>query len=85
MSTHEQADNVSPDPGYKLAASGRQETEDERLVLLEQVFDPAFGRRLPALFERCGLRNIPAWRLTGQLTPRWAWAEENSYTNFSRL
>jgi SAM-dependent methyltransferase len=33
------------DPGYKLAASGRQETEDERLSLLERLFDPASRRR----------------------------------------
>jgi SAM-dependent methyltransferase len=33
------------DPGYRLSASGRQETEDERLGLLEQLFDPASRRR----------------------------------------
>lgn len=33
------------DPGYRLAASGRNETEDERLDLLEQLFDPVSRRR----------------------------------------
>jgi SAM-dependent methyltransferase len=33
------------DPGYRLAASGRQQIEDERLDLLEQLFDPASRRR----------------------------------------
>jgi SAM-dependent methyltransferase len=30
--------------GYRLAAKGRQEAEDERLALLEQLFDPASRR-----------------------------------------
>ena len=39
-------ERASPmDPGYRLSASGRQETEDERLGLLEQLFDPASRRR----------------------------------------
>src|SRR6516164_6521680 len=33
------------EPGYRLAAKGRQEPEDERLALLEQLFDPASRRR----------------------------------------
>src|SRR5947209_5934735 len=33
------------EPGYRLAATGRQEAEDERLALLEQLFDPASRRR----------------------------------------
>jgi SAM-dependent methyltransferase len=33
------------EPGYRLAARGRQEAEDERLGLLEQLFDPASRRR----------------------------------------
>jgi SAM-dependent methyltransferase len=33
------------EPGYRLAGRGRQETEDERLSLLERLFDPASRRR----------------------------------------
>jgi SAM-dependent methyltransferase len=33
------------EPGYRLAAKGRLEPEDERLALLEQLFDPASRRR----------------------------------------
>ena len=33
------------DPGYRLAARGRQEVEDERLALLERIFDPLSRRR----------------------------------------
>ncbi len=33
------------DPGYRLAARGRQEAEDERLALLERIFDPLSRRR----------------------------------------
>src|SRR5215831_6938612 len=33
------------DPGYRLAGSGREEIEDERLSLLEQLFDPISRRR----------------------------------------
>jgi 2-polyprenyl-3-methyl-5-hydroxy-6-metoxy-1,4-benzoquinol methylase len=33
------------DPGYRLVAKGRQEAEDERLGLLELLFDPASRRR----------------------------------------
>jgi SAM-dependent methyltransferase len=32
-------------PGYRLDAKGRQEAEDERLNLLEQIFDPLSRRR----------------------------------------
>jgi SAM-dependent methyltransferase len=32
-------------PGYRLDAKGRQEAEDERLDLLEQIFDPLSRRR----------------------------------------
>jgi SAM-dependent methyltransferase len=35
----------SPDPGYRLAASGRQEAEGDRLGLLEDIFDPLSRRR----------------------------------------
>jgi SAM-dependent methyltransferase len=33
------------EPGYRLAAAGREEAEDERLSLLEQIYDPASRRR----------------------------------------
>jgi SAM-dependent methyltransferase len=33
------------DPRYRLARRGREEVEDERLTLLEQIFDPASRRR----------------------------------------
>jgi len=42
------------DPGYRLAAGGRNEIEDERLGLLEQLFDPV-SRRRRALVQ-------PGWR-----------------------
>jgi SAM-dependent methyltransferase len=32
-------------PGYRLAARGRQEAEDDRLALLELIFDPISRRR----------------------------------------
>src|SRR5947209_6416716 len=32
-------------PGYRLAARGRQEAEDDRLGLLERIFDPLSRRR----------------------------------------
>ena len=32
-------------PGYRLAARGRQEAEDDRLSLLERIFDPLSCRR----------------------------------------
>jgi hypothetical protein len=41
-------------PGYRLEATGREAAEDERLKLLEQLFDP--GSR-----ERRGLAQ-PGWR-----------------------
>jgi len=39
--------NASRDfgPGYRLDARGRQEAEDDRLSLLEQIFDPLSRRR----------------------------------------
>ncbi len=33
------------DPGYRLAAAGRQEAEDERLAVLERIFDPLSPQR----------------------------------------
>ncbi|HMS82884.1 MAG TPA: methyltransferase domain-containing protein [Nitrospira sp.] len=43
-----------PLPGYRLSAQGRQRVEDERLSLLEQLFDPISRQR------RVGVR--PGWR-----------------------
>lgn len=40
-----QDDTPEVEPGYRLAARGRQEAEDERLGLLERLFDPASRRR----------------------------------------
>lgn len=42
------------DPGYRLTGRGREEVEDQRLTLLEQIFDPTSRRR----------RNLvkPGWR-----------------------
>ena len=42
------------DPGYRLAARGRQEAEDERLALLERIFDP-LSRQRRSLVQ-------PGWR-----------------------
>jgi len=42
------------EPGYRLAAAGREKAEDERLDLLEQLFDPG-SRRLRDLVQ-------PGWR-----------------------
>jgi SAM-dependent methyltransferase len=41
-------------PGYRLAAAGREAAEDERLSLLEQLYDPV-SRRRRALIQ-------PGWR-----------------------
>lgn len=43
-----------PEPAYRLAAAGREEAEDERLGLLESIFDPG-SRRRRALVQ-------PGWR-----------------------
>ena len=40
-----QDDTPEVEPGYRLVARGRQEAEDERLGLLERLFDPASRRR----------------------------------------
>ena len=42
------------EPGYRLAAAGREVAEDERLGLLEQIYDPV-SRRRRALVQ-------PGWR-----------------------
>ena len=39
------AEPLDLEPGYRLAARGRQEAEDDRLVLLERIFDPVSRRR----------------------------------------
>jgi SAM-dependent methyltransferase len=39
------AEPPDPGPGYRLAARGRQEAEDDRLSLLECIFDPLSRRR----------------------------------------
>ena len=36
---------IGNEPGYRLAANGREQSEDERLDLLEQLFDPGSRRR----------------------------------------
>jgi SAM-dependent methyltransferase len=41
-------------PGYRLVAAGREAAEDERLALLEQIYDPV-SRRRRALVQ-------PGWR-----------------------
>src|SRR5215467_4904317 len=35
----------SSEPGYRLASRGRKEAEDDRLDLLERIFDPLSRRR----------------------------------------
>ena len=42
-------------PGYRLDAKGRQAAEDDRLSLLEQIFDPLSRRRRRGLVQ-------PSWR-----------------------
>ena len=42
-------------PGYRLDAKGRQAAEDDRLSLLEQIFDPLSRRRRRVLVQ-------PGWR-----------------------
>jgi len=50
------------DPGYRLAEKGREYAEDERLDLLEQLFDPG-SRRHRALVQRaCRCLEIGAGR-----------------------
>jgi hypothetical protein len=48
------ADIREIESGYRLAAAGREVAEDERLSLLEELYDPA-SRRRRALVE-------PGWR-----------------------
>ena len=52
--TAEGAKALETGPGYRLAARGREASEDERLTLLEQLYDPV-SRRRRALVE-------PGWR-----------------------
>jgi hypothetical protein len=37
--------DFSSEPGYRLASRGRQKDEDDRLGLLERIFDPFSHRR----------------------------------------
>src|ERR1700761_4084089 len=39
------AEPLGREPGYRLDARGRQQAEDERLGLLEEIFDPLSRRR----------------------------------------
>jgi SAM-dependent methyltransferase len=50
----EDAETHEPTPGYRLAAAGREASEDSRLGLLEQLYDPA-SRRRRAIVQ-------PGWR-----------------------
>jgi ubiquinone/menaquinone biosynthesis C-methylase UbiE len=43
--------NLMVEPGYRLAATGREAAEDERLGLLEQLYDPLSRRRRALLVE----------------------------------
>src|SRR5262245_13040861 len=47
-------EGLALEPGYRLAAHGRRDLEDERLSLLEQIFDPASRRRRDLV--------LPGWR-----------------------
>ncbi|HET8806099.1 MAG TPA: hypothetical protein VFM47_06500, partial [Gaiellales bacterium] len=38
-------ESASSQPDYRLAAAGRESAEDERLDLLEQIYDPVTRRR----------------------------------------
>jgi len=59
---------AQPEAGYVLAAAGRERHEDDRLALLEQIFDPTTRRRLDFVQPgwRCleigaGRGSIAAW------------------------
>jgi len=55
MSDHrDSANNIYRLPSYRLAAQGRQRIEDDRLSLLEEIFDP-LSRQRRALVQ-------PGWR-----------------------
>ena len=62
-------------PGYRLEATGRETAEDERLKLLEQVFDPGSRQRRELVRPgwRCleagaGRGSMAAW-LAGRVGP----------------
>jgi hypothetical protein len=55
----EGATALEVEPGYRLAAAGREAAEDERLGLLEELFDPLSRDR------RAVVR--PGWRVTSTL------------------
>jgi len=54
VSEPERLDGRRATPDYRLAAAGRETAEDERLDLLEQIYDPS-SRRRRALVQ-------PGWR-----------------------
>ncbi len=43
--TSRAAEALGLEPGYRLDARGRQQAEDDRLGLLEEIFDPLSRRR----------------------------------------
>jgi ubiquinone/menaquinone biosynthesis C-methylase UbiE len=43
--TSKVAERLDLEPGNRLAATGRQEAKDDRLGLLERIFDPLSRRR----------------------------------------
>jgi SAM-dependent methyltransferase len=49
--TAQGAESLETGPGYRLAAADREAAEDERLSLLEQLFDPV-SRRRRAMVQR---------------------------------
>jgi SAM-dependent methyltransferase len=66
---------VEASPGYRLEATGREAAEDERLKLLEQVFDPGSRQRRELVRPgwRClevgaGRGSMAAW-LAGRVGP----------------
>ena len=66
---------VEASPGYRLEATGREAAEDERLKLLEQVFDPGSRQRRDLVRPgwRClevgaGRGSMAAW-LAGRVGP----------------
>jgi SAM-dependent methyltransferase len=69
------ADALDVEPGYRLAAAGRAGAEDERLTLLEQLYDPVSRRRRALVGRgwRClevaaGRGSMAVW-LAGQVGP----------------
>jgi hypothetical protein len=46
---------IGNEPGYRLAAAGRKQAEDERLDLLERLFDAGSRRRRDLVPQRGAL------------------------------